>query len=114
MTVHGDLTGVSAGENPLHRATDILGKKWHPLLVHTLLTEGALGFNDIKNRIDGISDKMLSEALNDLQDAGVVVRDVIDDKPVRVNYSLTPAGQDLGPIIEALLEWSHEHFPENA
>jgi len=113
MTGHGDLTGVSAGGKPLRRATEILGKKWHPLLVHTLLTEGPLGFNDMKSRIDGISDKVLSEALDDLQDAGVVVRDVIDDKPVRVNYSLTPAGQDLEPVIEGLLEWSREHLVDS-
>jgi len=56
---------------------------------------------------------VLSEALDDLQDAGVVVRDVIDDKPVRVNYSLTPAGQDLEPVIEGLLEWSREHLVDS-
>ncbi len=112
MTGHGDPTGVRAGSEPLRRATAILGKKWHPLLVHTLLTEGPLGFNDMKSRVDGISDKVLSEALDDLQDAGVVVRDVVDDKPVRVNYSLTPAGQDLEPVIEGLLEWSREHLAD--
>ena len=105
--------GVYAGTEPLHRATAILGKKWHPLLLYTLLTEGPLGFNDMKSRVDGISDKVLSEALDDLQEAGLVVRDVVDDKPVRVNYSLTPAGRDLEPIIEGLLEWSREHLTES-
>ena len=112
MTGHGDPTGIHAGGEPLRRATAILGKKWHPLLVHTLLTEGPLGFNEMKSRVDGISDKVLSEALDDLQDAGVVVRDVVEDKPVRVNYSLTPAGRDLEPIIEGLLEWSREHLAD--
>jgi len=113
MTGQGEPMGVHAGTEPLHRATAILGKKWHPLLLYTLLTEGPLGFNDMKSRVDGISDKVLSEALDDLQEAGLVVRDVVDDKPVRVNYSLTPAGRDLEPIIEGLLEWSREHLTES-
>jgi len=112
MTGHGDPTGTHAGSEPLRRATAILGKKWHPVLLYTLLTEGPLGFNDMKGRIDGISDKVLSEALDDLQEAGLVVRDVVEDKPVRVNYSLTPAGRDLEPTIEELLAWSHEHLVE--
>ena len=112
MTGHGDQTGAHGGSDPLRRATAILGKKWHPLLLHTLLTEGPLGFNDMKSRVDGISDKVLSEALDDLQEAGLVVRDVVEDKPVRVNYSLTPAGRDLEPVIEGLLEWSDEHLTE--
>ncbi|MBX0286382.1 winged helix-turn-helix transcriptional regulator [Haloarcula salinisoli] len=113
MTGHGGPTGAHAESEPLRRATAILGKKWHPVLLYTLLTDGPLGFNDMKGRIDGISDKVLSEALDDLQEAGLVVRDVVEDKPVRVNYSLTPAGRDLEPIIEELLEWSHEHLTES-
>ncbi|PSP84950.1 transcriptional regulator [Halobacteriales archaeon QS_6_64_34] len=113
MTGHGDPSGADTGEDPLRRATAILGKKWHPTLIHRLLADGPLGFNDMKSQIDGISDKMLSEALDDLQEAGVVVRDVVEDKPVRVNYSLTPAGRDLEPIIEELLAWSHEHLGDS-
>jgi len=112
MTGYGEAAGVHTGGQQLRRATAILGKKWHPMLIHALLSEGPLGFNDIKNRVDGISDKVLSEALDDLQDAGLVVRDVVEDKPVRVNYSLTPAGKALEPIIEGLLEWSHEHLAD--
>ncbi|WP_324663424.1 winged helix-turn-helix transcriptional regulator [Haloarcula sediminis] len=113
MTGQGDRTGVHARGERLRRATAILGKKWHPVLLHALLTEEPLGFNDMKDRIDGISDKVLSDALEDLQDAGLVVRDVVEDKPVRVNYSLTPAGRDLEPVIEGLLEWSREHLAES-
>ena len=113
MAGNKNLSGDNVGADPLRRSTAILGKKWHPTLIHTLLTDGPLGFNDMKNRIDGISDKVLSEALDDLQEAGVVVRDVVEDKPVRVNYSLTAAGRELEPIIEELLAWSHEHLGEN-
>jgi len=114
MSMDGDAAGVHTAERrPLRRATAILGKKWHPVLIQTLLAEGPLGFNDIKTHVDGISDKVLSEALDDLQDAGLVVRDVVDDKPVRVNYSLTPAGEDLESVIEDLFDWSRQHLSES-
>jgi len=103
---------VESDGQRLRRATELLGKKWHPVLIRTLLAEGALGFNELKRHIDGISDKVLSEALEELQDAGLVVRDVVEDKPVRVNYSLTPAGEALEPVIEGLVTWSREHLSE--
>lgn len=96
----------------LRQATGILGKKWHPILVSTLLRDGPLGFNDLKSNLNGISDKVLSESLDDLQAAGVVARDVIDAKPVRVEYSLTAAGRDLEPVIEDLRAWSREHLAD--
>ena len=110
----GDSAGLRGDERrPLRRATTILGKKWHPVLIRTLLTEGPLGFNEMKAHVDGISDKVLSDALDDLQSAGLVVREVVDDKPVRVNYSLTPAGEDLEAVIEDLLDWSQTHLVES-
>ncbi|MBX0322155.1 helix-turn-helix transcriptional regulator [Halomicroarcula sp. F13] len=113
MGTDGDATGGQTSERrQLRRATAILGKKWHPMLIDTLLVAGPLGFNDLKARVDGISDKVLSEALDDLQESGLVTRDVIDDKPVRVEYSLTTAGADLAPIIDALQSWSRDHLAE--
>ena len=111
MTGCGESAGVDT-DGQLRRATAILGKKWHPVVIRTLLAEGPLGFNAIKSHVDGISDKVLSAALEDLQDAGLVVRDVVEDKPVRVNYSLTPAGEALEPVIEGLVSWSREHLAE--
>ena len=113
MTANGETAGVDAdGRRPLRRATTILGKKWHPLLIQTLLAEESLGFNDIKAEIGGISDKVLSESLADLQDAGLIVRDIVEEQPVRVNYSLTPAGRELEPIIEGLERWSQTHLAD--
>ncbi|PSP61075.1 transcriptional regulator [Halobacteriales archaeon QH_8_67_36] len=75
------------------------GKKWHPLLLRTLPTEGSLEFNDVKSSTDGVSDKVLSGSLDDLGESGLVVRDVVEDKPVRVHCSLTPASRDLDPAL---------------
>ncbi|WP_135306189.1 winged helix-turn-helix transcriptional regulator [Haloarcula amylovorans] len=114
MDSDGEGVGRRAGERQqLRRATAILGKKWHPILIHTLQREGPIGFNDLKACVEGISDKVLSESLDDLEAAGVVSRDVIDAKPVRVEYALTDAGTDLGPVIDELWEWSQQYLPEN-
>lgn len=113
MTTNGEVTGVDeAGRRPFRRATTILGKKWHPMLIQTLLAEESLGFNEIKAETDGISDKMLSESLADLQDEGLIIREIVEEQPVRVNYSLTPAGRELEPIIEGLERWSQTHLAD--
>ena len=113
MDSDGEGVGRRVSERrQLRRATAILGKKWHPILIHILQREGPLGFNDLKASVEGISDKVLSESLDDLEAAGVVSRDVIDAKPVRVEYALTDAGADLGPVIEELWQWSQKYLPE--
>jgi DNA-binding HxlR family transcriptional regulator len=94
----------------IRQAMTILGRKWHPLLITTLLIDGPLGFNELKTRLDGISDKVLSECLDELEERGLVARDVIEAKPVRVEYSLTAAGEELEPVIDDLREWSREHL----
>lgn len=91
----GDEQATDTGEASKSLLTvtpSIVGKKWHPHIVAALLQGGPLGFNDLKDRVDGISDKVLSESLEDLQEHTIVDRTVIDDKPVRVEYSLTEWG----------------------
>ena len=83
----------------------IVGHKWHPVIVHQLLTEGTLGFSGLKSRIDGISSKMLSESLTALEELDVVERAVVEEKPVRVQYSLTNCGEALESVLEPMIEW---------
>lgn len=88
----------------------ILGKKWHPLIVSVLLETGSLGFNELKESVQGISDKVLSESLDDLQERDLVDRTVIDDKPVRVEYSLTEWGEQLELVVTAMDEWGQRYL----
>lgn len=101
-----------AGENwcPIAAASSIIGKKWHPVIVHRLLKYGPLGFNALKEEVDGISGKVLSDSLNDLEEHDIVVREVISKKPVRVDYSLTEFGQSFEPVISAMYDWGKEHL----
>lgn len=93
---------------------EILGKKWHPVIVHRLLSNGALGFNALKESVDGISSNVLSNSLEDLEENDLVDREIVSEKPFRVEYSLTDRGKELEPIIEAMEAWGDTHGPTAA
>jgi len=88
----------------------LIGKKWHPVIVHRLLSDGPLGFNALKAAVDGISSKVLSDSLEDLEERGIVTRTVVSEKPFRVEYGLTDRGEDLAPVIEEMQTWGSEHL----
>jgi DNA-binding HxlR family transcriptional regulator len=101
-----------AGEEwcPITSTATILGRKWHPVIVHRLLTEGPQGFNALKAAVDGVSSKVLSDSLEDLEEHGLVEREIVSEKPFRVNYSLTERGRSLEPIIVAMRDWGAEYL----
>lgn len=101
-----------AGEEwcPITTTSTLIGKKWHPVIVHRLLENGPLGFNDLKRDVDGISSKVLSDSLEDLEDHDIVAREIVSEKPVRVEYSLTEFGQSLEPVITAMRDWGEEYL----
>lgn len=90
----------------------ILGRKWHPVIIQRLLEHGSLGFGELESRIQGISGKVLSESLVDLQQKGLVERTVIDERPVRVEYSLTEHGRALEAAVAELHRWGQEYLKE--
>ena len=94
----------------LLRMQGIVGRKWQPLLIYHLRGNGSMGFSDLKSAVEGISSKMLSESLDDLETAGVVEREVVSDQPVRVAYSLTDAGEALERIVCDLVRWEEQHL----
>jgi DNA-binding HxlR family transcriptional regulator len=101
-----------AGEEwcPITTTATLIGKKWHPVIIHRLLQNGPSGFNDLKSDVDGISSKVLSDSLEDLQDNSLIDRTVLSEQPFRVQYSLTGRGESLEPVIEAMAEWGQTHL----
>ncbi|AGN00696.1 transcription regulator [Salinarchaeum sp. Harcht-Bsk1] len=101
-----------AGEHwcPVTTTATLIGKKWHPVIVHRLLDAGPSGFSELQNHVDGISSKVLSESLEDLEERSLVDRTVVSEKPFRVEYELTEHGASLEPVIEAMREWGNEHL----
>lgn len=79
----------------------LIGRKWHLVIIYHLFEHGPLGFAALAEVIDGISSKVLSESLEDLERNGFINRMVVSDTPFRVEYSLTDSGRSLEPIIES-------------
>ena len=89
------------------RALERVGDRWSLLVIRDLLA-GAKRFTDLMDRLGGITPKTLSQRLRELEDAGIITA---DREPGRreVWYRLTPAGADLGPVIDALGRWGLQH-----
>ncbi|WP_435196201.1 winged helix-turn-helix transcriptional regulator [Natronomonas sp. EA1] len=100
-----------AGEEwcPITATATILGKKWHPVIIHRLL-QGPHGFNELKRAVDGISSKVLSDSLENLEEKGLVERSVVSEKPFRVEYTLTERGTSLETVISEMRVWGEEHL----
>ncbi|MFC7132776.1 MULTISPECIES: winged helix-turn-helix transcriptional regulator [Salinibaculum] len=95
---------------PVTTTAMLIGKKWHPVIVHRLLDEGPLGFNALQEAVDGISSKVLSDSLSDLEESGLIARDIVSEKPFRVEYSLTARGTALRPVIEEMAAWGETYL----
>lgn len=89
---------------------EMIGNKWHPVIIHRLLKHGSLRFNELSNEVGSVTNKVLSQSLDDLEEKGIVNRTVVNEKPVAVEYSLSERGQSLEPVIEALQEWGKTHL----
>ena len=93
-----------------HHAVELIGRRWNGAIVRILL-DGPARFAEIATRVPDISDRMLAERLKELESEQVVVRTVIPETPVRVEYSLSERGRALEPAIRALSEWAEEWIP---
>lgn len=87
------------------RAVSIIGKRWTPLIIRVLL-DRPRRFGEITDIVAGLSDRVLSERLKELEDEGIVERQVFPETPVRITYSLTPKGHGLQQVLEELQRWS--------
>lgn len=85
----------------------IIGKKWMGLIIYTLMTEPKR-FSEIHTFIPDLSKRMLNERMKELEDGGIVIRNVITDRPVRTEYSLTKKGNDLGTALQGIEAWAEK------
>lgn len=88
-----------------HAAIELIGKRWTGAIV-CALTERSLRFGELAKAVPGLSDRLLSQRLRELEDAGLVEREVEPGTPVRVTYSLTEKGADLRAAIRELRIWA--------
>ena len=88
-----------------HRAVELIGRRWTGAVVRTLMG-GPRRFNELLAAIPGISDRLLTERLRELERANVVRRQVYPESPVRVVYELTQCGVELGPALDEIARWA--------
>jgi DNA-binding HxlR family transcriptional regulator len=96
---------------PTRMVLDRIADKW-AVLVLGLLGDGPVRFNQLRRRIRGISQKMLSQTLKSLERDGLVSRRAIATVPVTVEYSITPLGQTLSATVDNLRIWAETHMEQ--
>lgn len=90
---------------PVETCVQLVGSKWRLLIMRDLLGHDSLRFKELQRSVGGISQKVLTSNLRDMEEAGLVVRRVYAEVPPRVEYSLTETGQSLRPVIDAMWAW---------
>lgn len=96
---------------PTRKLLDRIGDRWTVLIVGAL-GEGPQRFGEIARRVDGVSQKMLTQTLRGLERDGLVRRTVFAEMPPRVEYALTPVGKTLREPLRALEDWAREYMAD--
>jgi DNA-binding HxlR family transcriptional regulator len=96
---------------PVQHALAFVGGKWQIGIIWNLRNK-ALRFGELRRRLPGLSEKVLSGNLRFFEKTGIVTKEIFAEVPPRVEYRLTPEGERLLPALEALIEWGHAHLQE--
>jgi len=104
-----------AGHTPalcarFHHASELIGRRWTGAIIFVLLQK-TCRFATLRDAIPAITDRMLSERLQELEEEGLVERKVVPDTPVRVEYSLTRKGKALASAIGSIADWAEKYIP---
>ncbi|OMF02827.1 hypothetical protein BK129_24400 [Paenibacillus amylolyticus] len=97
---------------PFNYTLSIIGGKWKMKIMYQLAFHGVTRYGELKRRVPGITYKVLTSQLNDLEREGVIKRVEYDQTPPKVEYSLTPRGKSLMPILEEICKWGVHNVPE--
>jgi DNA-binding HxlR family transcriptional regulator len=93
--------------NAFHAAIELIGRRWTGAIIFLLL-RSRCRFATLRDAIPDITDRMLTERLQELEQEGIVERTVLPESPVRVEYSLTPKGHALVQAVDAISDWAHK------
>lgn len=90
-----------------HHAVELIGRRWTGAIISVMMS-GPQCFNEMLTAVPGLSDRLLTERLRELESEGLVCRTVLPGPPVRVSYELTEAGKGLKPVIDCLGRWADQ------
>jgi len=88
-----------------HRAIELIGRRWTGAII-SMMFQGAERFCELRETIPGLSDRLLTERLKELEDSRIVVRVVGDSRPPSVSYRLTDKGRALAPVLDGISDWA--------
>ena len=106
MEVHYDCPCLE--KCPLNYAMSLIGGKWKMQILCAINNKGTLRYNELRRKLDGISNTVLANALKELEEAGLVKRPESLEVPVRVEYSSTEQSKKIMPVLESLSNWGEE------
>ncbi len=93
---------------PVETTLVMIGEKWKVLILRELLT-GTKRFSEIKAAVSGVSQKVLTQKLREMESDGLLTREVFPEVPPRVEYTLTDLGETLRPILDSMRDWGAEN-----
>lgn len=93
---------------PVATTVQLIGNKWKLLIIRNL-RERPWRFNELKKDLDGISQKVLTDSLRTMEADGLITRTVYPEVPPRVEYALSPLGETMRPILDAMQAWGQEY-----
>ena len=93
---------------PVEMTLQLIGNKWKILILRDLLT-GTKRFGELKKSVTGITQKVLTSNLRDMESSGLLTREVFPEVPPRVEYTLTDTGYSLEPILDSMFSWGENY-----
>lgn len=93
---------------PVATTVQLIGSKWKLLIMRNLLTR-PWRFNELRNSLEGVSQKVLTDSLRAMEKDGIVIRTVYPEVPPRVEYSLSELGESMRPILDSMEEWGKSY-----
>lgn len=102
------ILGGNWDQCPLELTIDVLDGKWKRLILYYLF-DGTKRFGELQRLLNGVTRRMLTQHLRELENDGIVHREVYQQVPPKVEYSLTPLGMTLEPVLEVMLKWGREY-----
>lgn len=95
---------------PIEETVNLIGHKWKVLILRNLLNKNPQRFSDLLRGINGISQKMLTQQLRQMEQDGLIFRKVYPEVPPKVEYSLSELGWSLQPILESISTWGKSYL----
>jgi DNA-binding HxlR family transcriptional regulator len=105
------VVDIQRASCPVERTLEVIGGRWKVLILRELF-QGIRRFGQLHRALHGITQKMLTQQLREMEEDGIIHREVYLQVPPKVEYSLTPLGESLKPIIDSMHEWGVRHLNE--